>query len=1094
MEIKQLKQRLWQWRGVWITAPTVTGLLFLLRLTGALQLLEWVSLDQYFRWRAPEPTDSRIVLVTVTEADIEAYGWPISDGLLAKLITQLKQAQPRAIGLDLYREIPIGSGRQDLEQLFKTTPNLIGVGKFVSNAYLSEVNPPKTLEELGQVAASDVVVDADGKVRRGLVTLKDQQGQTIMTLGTRLALLYLQAENVAIKVVDPERSHLQIGKAYFTPLNPNDGGYVAVDAGGYQILANFRSPQNPFTTLSMEQVLTGKVPPNLLRNKVVMIGTAAESLGDYFFTSYSSDQVTRFPGVSIHAKLSSQILSAALDDRPLLRVWPEPLEWVWIFAWVSVGSALGWTLKPPRWTVLTTLVAAGVLVGSTYGLFLLGWWVVVVPPLVGLVVAATTNKGYVLWDNLKMSYRSLEEYSHTLEHRVEERTLELSQNNEKLQQEIHERERAEAALRENERQLRLQSEVLLALSRDKALYRGDLTTALQEITQAATHTLNIERASVWLYDNIQSKLECVDLYDRQNQRHLEGMELVASHYPNYFQALQTEWMVVVEDALQDPKTSELAESYLIPEKVTALLDISIQLGEKTLGILCLEQVGTKRAWDIEEQNFAGSLADLVALAIEANARKQAERALKAAEEKYRSIFENAVDGIFQIGPDGHFLSANPALAHIYGYESPLAMFQQSVHVASLYVDPDRHNEFIYLLNLQEEVTGFESQIYRQDGQIIWVSKNARAVRDEYRQIVYYEGIVEDITERKLAEEAIRISEEKFFKAFSASPDLITITTLNDGRYIEVNESFLKILGYSRPEVIGKTSIQLGIWAEPSERTKMRHIIQTEGSARDLEAVFCRKAGERLTVLVSAEVITLDGEDCLLAVIKDITDRKRAEEALRVEQAKSERLLLNILPEPIAQRLKQEERTIADSFAAVTVLFADIVGFTQLSQEMPPTELVTVLNDIFSAFDQLTEKHGLEKIKTIGDAYMVVGGMPAVRPDHAQAIAAMAIDMQAAIVDFNARRNQQFQLRIGINTGPVVAGVIGLRKFIYDLWGDAVNVASRMESHGVGGKIQVTEATYHLLKHEYDFVKRGVIQVKGKGDMLTYFLVSQNHGQ
>jgi class 3 adenylate cyclase len=211
------------------------------------------------------------------------------------------------------------------------------------------------------------------------------------------------------------------------------------------------------------------------------------------------------------------------------------------------------------------------------------------------------------------------------------------------------------------------------------------------------------------------------------------------------------------------------------------------------------------------------------------------------------------------------------------------------------------------------------------------------------------------------------------------------------------------------------------------------------------------------------------------------------EQARTAQEQSDRLLLNILPEAIAQRLKQEEHTIADNFEEVTVMFADIVDFTQLSARIPPNELVQRLNEIFSTFDRLAQQHGLEKIKTIGDAYLVVGGLPMPRPDHAEAIAQMALDMQQEIRRFKRDDGESFHIRIGINSGPVVAGVIGLNKFIYDLWGDTVNTASRMESQGIPGYIQVTTATYERLRKTFIFEERGILEVKGKGKMLTYFL-------
>jgi class 3 adenylate cyclase len=219
----------------------------------------------------------------------------------------------------------------------------------------------------------------------------------------------------------------------------------------------------------------------------------------------------------------------------------------------------------------------------------------------------------------------------------------------------------------------------------------------------------------------------------------------------------------------------------------------------------------------------------------------------------------------------------------------------------------------------------------------------------------------------------------------------------------------------------------------------------------------------------------------------VSSFRSALEQLEEEREKSERLLLNVLPEAIAQRLKQGAGTIADSFESVTVLFADIAGFTKLSATVSPTDLVQWLNEIFSEFDSIAAQADLEKIKTIGDAYMVVGGLPHPRDDHAEAIAEMALKMQEAISLFNRKRGGNFQMRIGINSGPVVAGVIGTKKFIYDLWGDTVNTASRMESHGAIGEIQVTEATYELLKDKYEFEERGAIAVKGKGEMPVYLL-------
>ncbi len=230
---------------------------------------------------------------------------------------------------------------------------------------------------------------------------------------------------------------------------------------------------------------------------------------------------------------------------------------------------------------------------------------------------------------------------------------------------------------------------------------------------------------------------------------------------------------------------------------------------------------------------------------------------------------------------------------------------------------------------------------------------------------------------------------------------------------------------------------------------------------------------------------------MFAAVLVLGEAVHSRRALQLEQERSERLLLNVLPAPIAARLKAGEEVIADAFPDVTVLFADLVDFTRRSQRIAPEQVVATLNELFSAFDRLAQQQGLEKIKTIGDAYMVAGGLPTPRPDHAEAIAEMALAMQAEVTRRTDPSGQPLQVRIGIDTGPVEAGVIGTAKFSYDLWGDTVNTASRMESHGIAGCIQVTARTYQRLRDSYRFQRRGPIPVRGMGEMVTYFLVGRN---
>jgi CHASE2 domain-containing sensor protein/nitrogen-specific signal transduction histidine kinase/DNA-binding NarL/FixJ family response regulator len=421
-----LKQRIWQWRGVLITAPSVAGVLVALRLAGALQLLELVALDQFFRLRPLEPADPRIVIVTIDESDIKKLRqWPMSDALMARLLLRLKQQNPRAIGLDLYRNLPVEPGHQELVKVFASTPNLIGIKKVVKKADSNAVEAPPTLLQLSQVSASDMVLDADGKLRRSLLYLRTQDNQPILTLGAKLALAYLATEGITPQEVDASKSQFRLGRAVFTPLKANDGGYIRADVGGYQILSNFRRLRHGFRTISMTAVLEGQMPANLVLDRIVLIGATAESINDRFYTSYSTTLGTAPAGVEIHAHLTSQLLSAALDGRPLLKASSEPLEGLWILVWSGIGAVLGWTSTSLRRTVIAVLFFGITLLGSAYLLFLAGWWLIAISPLIALVGAATISNGYILARNLKLSHKQLEDYARTLEQKVKERTLEL---------------------------------------------------------------------------------------------------------------------------------------------------------------------------------------------------------------------------------------------------------------------------------------------------------------------------------------------------------------------------------------------------------------------------------------------------------------------------------------------------------------------------------------------------------------------------------------------------------------------------------------------------------------------------------------------
>ena len=533
----------------------------------------------------------------------------------------------------------------------------------------------------------------------------------------------------------------------------------------------------------------------------------------------------------------------------------------------------------------------------------------------------------------------------SLQAQLNAKNHELTEQNLQLQAEIAEKERAETKIR------------FLLETTQSINNADDFNSALAIILQSCCQLINWDFSEAWIPNEDTNVLEYSQVWYAR-EPHLDRFgthsskltftynnslpgKVWASQKPQWIEDFSTESKVAAEVGLK------------------AAFGVPIIADNRVLAVLIFfkKKVISFQLYPIELiQAAATQLASLVQ-------HKQAEEALRIAEQRYHGIVENAVDGIFQSTPTGRFISANMALARIYGYSSPEELLKNIKDISrQLYYDPNRRQAFVAAMRADNAVYNFESLAYRKDGQTIWVSENARAVHDSQGKLLYYEGTVSDVTERRMAQEAVKF-----------------------------------------------------------------------------------------------------------------------------QQKQMEDLLLNILPAQIAQRLQEEQKAIADSFDDVSVLFADLVGFTEFCSNVSPIELVSFLNLIFSKFDQLSEKHNLEKIKTIGDAYMVVGGLLVQQDNHLEAIANMALDMQVSFESLCKRLGKPLTLRVGIHVGPVVAGVIGQTKFIYDLWGDTVNIASRMESTGISRKIQVTSIVYQRLQQKFVFEERGKVSIKGKGDMTTYFL-------
>ncbi|MDY7013415.1 MAG: CHASE2 domain-containing protein, partial [Cyanobacteriota bacterium] len=441
--LTKLKTKIRQSRSLLAIAPSVAVAIIAVNALGAFSLLERSLRDQFFRLRPRESPEEEIVIVTIDEPDIQAIGdWPVPDGVLAEAIAKLKAQQPRVIGLDLYRDLPEEPGHEQLVEVFRSTPNLIGVEKLAGD----RVAPSPVLEELGQVGLADLVLDADQSVRRGLLSAKDEQGEQVKPgLAARLALMYLEKEGIAVETVNAEQQKLRLGKAIFTPLRSGEGGYRHSDLGGYQILMNWRGPMSTFPTISIRDVLAGRIPENLLRDRVVLIGSIASSTNDFFETPYGRSATlapqSPTPGVAIHANLVSQIIRAATEGRTLLRGWPTAGKWLWILAWSSLGLGGSWFIegqsqnRQKRSAKILVLAISGVgflFLGGGYLAFMGGMLVPIIPPLTAFFLSAIAASNAYKQQRLEFTNRELasannqlSDYAKTLELKVEERTRDL---------------------------------------------------------------------------------------------------------------------------------------------------------------------------------------------------------------------------------------------------------------------------------------------------------------------------------------------------------------------------------------------------------------------------------------------------------------------------------------------------------------------------------------------------------------------------------------------------------------------------------------------------------------------------------------------
>jgi urea ABC transporter urea binding protein len=724
-------------------------------------------------------------------------------------------------------------------------------------------------------------------------------------------------------------------------------------------------------------------------------------------------------------------------------------------------------------------------------------------------------------DNFNASgivFELLSEVSQGIERaeQLEQKSIELEATKAQLQQEIETRKQFELALQKANEQLEKK-----VAERTAALKESN-DNLVQEIVQHQRSENALRMAT----DQLQTVLEAVpgtvswidsDLcYIEVNQRLANMLNLPRERFIGQhigFLGTSSEFQDFVQDLFDSPE-------------IDAYREVRNQVN------------GEWRHYLIVAQKYNYNRAAFV-VGIDITERKQAEESLRNAKNQLQTVLEAVPGTVSWIDSDLCYIEVNQRLSNMLNLPRERFVGQ---HIGFLGTSSE-FQDFVQDLFNSPEIDAYREVRNQVNGE--WRHYLIVAQKYNHNQAAFVVGI--DITDRKQAEESLRNAKNQLQTVLEAVPG--TVSWINsDLRYIEVNQRLADMFGMPRETFIDQHIGFLGnhsgftqfiedlfnsyaiykkivttnseVLYSPTEELLGKTVFEVFPASH--ATLFYNQIQEVLNTkqtlnieysLVSAEykpghpgtnssplnpgdevwfaaMVSPMPDNCVIWVARNTTERRRVLEALQAEREKSERLLLNILPPSIAEQLKQNQHSIAERFEQATIMFADIVDFTGFSARISPSELVNFLNQVFSAFDELAEKHHLEKIKTIGDSYMVAGGLPTPRHDHVEAMAEMALDMQAEIRRFQGQMGQSCNLRIGINTGPVVAGVIGTKKFIYDLWGDAVNIASRMESQGEVGKIQVTATTKNLLNGKYDFEERGLIDVKGRGEMLTYWLTKR----
>ncbi|BAY22243.1 hypothetical protein NIES2100_20060 [Calothrix sp. NIES-2100] len=401
--------------NIWRVGFTTIAFVTSLRLVGSLQFLEWAAFDTFLRLRPEESIDERILIVGINENDIHTIkAYPIPDRDIAALLNKLKTYQPAVIGLDIIRDLPQEPGHKELVKTFQEIKNLIAVEKILPDRSGSTFNQPPNLPQ-EQIGFTDAVIDTDGKQRRSLLAAANRQNEWKISWTLKLAEIYLNTQGVSLENVNGDPYGMRFNATKLPRFQPNSGGYIQTDAGGSQILINFRNKRKPFHMVSLADIQSGKINPDWIRGKIVLIGMTSPSVKDYVNSSaINSENAALIYGVEIQAHVVSELVSAVLDHRPMINVWADGWEYLWIIGWGMLGLSLGRVIINPLKMLLYITIATICLILICYGLIIIGWWVPIVPAFFTLVFNGV---------GLAAFYR----YDEALRYRIQDRQLIIDQ-------------------------------------------------------------------------------------------------------------------------------------------------------------------------------------------------------------------------------------------------------------------------------------------------------------------------------------------------------------------------------------------------------------------------------------------------------------------------------------------------------------------------------------------------------------------------------------------------------------------------------------------------------------------------------------------